>query len=143
MKSKFRIFPVIIIALACCLMTACFKTYYWKVAQSVENISKIEIFDNYGREDQAFICEISPADYAEIVNDIQAMPAKKYMGDPTHPYGKVIKIMFIDGTYDEISKYEPRHITDPDEGYSNSKISWLSYKEKDYNQLIEKWIAKY
>lgn len=142
MKTKFRLFFVVLIALACCLLTACNKVYYWEVAQGVENIAKIEIYENYGVENQSLLCEIASEYYEEIIKDIQAMPAHRYFGDPTHPFGKVIKIVFADGTYDEISEREPRHIIEPEYGYGHAKISWLFYNKAEYNQLIEKWLAK-
>lgn len=138
MKSKLRFLPVIIIALACCLMTACNKVYYWEVAQSVENISKIEIYANYGLENQELLCEISSEDYEEIVDDIQAMPARKYFGEPFRSKAKVIILTFADNNYDIIALYEPSHVTVSDGG----RISWLYFDKNQFNQLIEKWIAK-
>ena len=138
MKTKFKYFFVILTVLLCFSLAACNKTYFWEVAQGIENISKIDIYEDYEEDSQVLLCEIAIEDYEEIVNDILSMPAHKYFGSPVKPQGKVIILKFVDDTYDIISLYEPRHIN----GLNGGKISWLYFNEKDYNQLIEKWLAK-
>ena len=142
MKKILKYFSVILIVLFCFFLTACDnRIYYWKVAQSVENISKIEIVEIENGEIKPAICIIAPEFYEDIIHDVQAIPARKYFGSRTHPKGKSIIIKFNDNTFDLISKYEPRHITEPD-GDAFSSANWLCYRSDDFNQLIEKWIAK-
>ena len=142
MKSKLRFLPVIIIAFVCCLFTACFKTYYWKVAQGIENIAKIEIYDSYGREEQELMCEISPEYYEEIVNDIQSLPAKRQFAESFGFYGRQIVIKFADDTYDVIAIVESTHVTKPNGTISSGKTMRIYYQTNEFNLLIDKWIAK-
>ena len=123
-------------------MTACSDVYYWEVAQSVDNISKIEIVEFEDGVIPSVICEIAPENYDELINDVQTMPARKYIGSLASISRRIIKISFLDETYDIISLYEPRHITEPDYGISYSKITWLYFNSKDFEQLINKWIEK-
>lgn len=139
MKKKIVFFPMLLLILMCCLMTACNKVYHWEIAQSVENISKIEIVDVYNSEKIYFLCEIDSLHYEEVVQDIQTINAKKYFGSLKQPYGKSFKITFIDGKYDLISECEPKHVLDPEQGLKRLKCNHYYYDSAEFEQLIEKW----
>ena len=141
--KKFIYFSLVLVVQFCLVLAACDKTtYYWEVAQSVENISKIEIVEIENGEIETVICTIAPEFYEDLVHDVQTLSASKYFGSLTQPNGKSIIITFNDNTFDLISKYEPRHIIEPGGGFFHSGANWLCFRSDEFDQLIEKWIVK-
>lgn len=141
--KRWYLLLVIIISTLCIALTGCNKIYHWKVNGSVDEIERIEIF-NYPYDDNdlsEFICEVVSENYQEIIDDIENLNFEKYYGTPKHIKGLKIKISFINGSYDLISRLEPRHCP-KDASIFESRITWLYMDETEYEQLIEKWTTK-
>ena len=124
-------------------MTACDRFLCWEVAQSVDNISKIEIVEIEDGVITSVICEIAPENYEEVVDDVQTrMELYMYSGEPYILSGKAIKITFADDTYDLIACYEPRHFVKQQDGSISSEYSWRFFEANHFDKIINKWIEK-
>ena len=120
----------------------CNKTvYHWKVEKSIEEIVSIEIVDivGYDYDNLPVICEIDKTKYSEIIEDIEALDARKYGWNLASQSGKSVKIVFTDGTLDIISPYEPQHMYYSDDGVLDGRITWLYFDKGQFDVFIEKW----
>jgi len=138
LKIRSRVISSIAVLLVfvCLALTGC-KEYHWEIAQGIEQVESIDIINlNDGEEE--IIKHIEKSNYEEIIFDIESLVAHKYIGSLSHPAGEVIKILFKNGDYDYISFFEPQHFMNGEEPY----ITWLCFNEKEFNQLIQKWMNK-
>lgn len=140
-KVVIIILSVLLTVIAGITFSGC-KVYHWKIEKNIEEIECIEIIyiNDFYNNDYDLICEISDKQFSEIVKDIENLEAKKYAGSLTNPHNKTVRITFVNGDYDLISEYEPRHLYNG-EAVSNSKTTRLCFSEEEFNRLIEKWIA--
>lgn len=144
MKQKIKLSAIIILMLSllCIVLTGCDKTvYHWKVEKSVEEISSIEIVDIDSYNNMTVICEIDKSKYSEIIEDIEALNAKKYGWNLGAQLGKCVKIIFKEGMFDLISLFEPQHKYYMENGAVAGKLSWLRFDEYEFDEFIKKWIA--
>lgn len=136
-KSIFSLISVFLII--CCFAFAGCKTYHWNLEKTIDEIERIEIIymNDVYTDDYDFICEIQKSDYSEVIEDIEKLEAHRYFGDLMGTYGKTIRITFINGDFDLISLYAPRHSYSNSE-YSEEKSRW-GFDIDEFNNLIEKW----
>ncbi len=142
MKYKNKVLNkfIAIFVLMCFAFTGC-KTYYWKMLNSVDNINNICIVSLF-EEEETLLKNIDRVDYVELINDIESLKAHKYIGDPTYPSGNIFKVSFSNGEKDLISQYEPRHVYFINGELYDGTISRLCFNQKEFNELIEKWLKK-
>lgn len=130
---------MIIVVLLSIILSGCNKIYHWKIEKSIEEIVSIQIATVYGSTVESQICEIDKIHYQEIINDIEALDAKKYGWNLETSFGDSIIITFADNTFDMISLYEPKHAFYEEDGSVNWKITWLFFDEDEFGKLIKKW----
>ncbi len=141
MKQKFKIGSLLIsvLLLLCITLSGCNKIYHWKIEKGIEEILYIKVGRNFGYSDEVEICEIDKTHYQEIINDIEALEAKKYGWNLEASSGDAVKIVFSDKTFDIISLYEPHHTFYREDGTADWQITWLHFDDDEFSEFIKKW----
>ena len=123
------------------------QVYQWEFKQDryeIVGIYVVEANDPYNFE---IITEIPMEKTDEFIRDIENLEYKKYGWNLHNTYGTCFVVKYQNEEYDIISWWEPMHLIweDQENSYSNKKlvatISWLKCNEKQFNELIEKYMS--
>ena len=133
-----KIFLMLIVLLS---LVGCNEIYHWEFNYSYEEVTQIKIVEMIDDLDYREIQEIDLSLSKEFYNDIVNIEMKRYGPNLSSPSGKCFLIVFENGEYDIISQKESKHFK-----YGGEDIlaynSWLYCDEKEFNELINKYLNK-
>ena len=142
-KTKIKI-VVLLIFLAIILFvpfSCLLSRYHWNFEHDYTEVKEIKIGYANSYDDYVVIKELDLSFAEELLNDIESLPERKYVWNPSVTSGECFIIVFSNGEYDIITCREPEHVIIEDEklqGY----ISWLCYDSEEFQSLINKYKNK-
>ena len=138
MKAKLFTFLCSLILLCSLIFSGCQKTYSFSLAQSMDNIDKVEIcaFDYLSGTTTPLVL-LDRNDAKSLLTEVCTLKCKRHFGDHTMDYGEiVIYVSYIDKTAEIIGLWNVAQVTKDGEWF----IGIEYFDAKQLCSLIVKYV---